>query len=218
MRILLIEDDEVLGEGVTEGLALDGHQVDWLLDGDSAVHAFDADTFDAAILDLTLPGCHGAAVLKRWRAAGHATPVLVLTATDEQDSCIALLDNGADDYVVKPAALGEIQARLRALVRRGHAQVDNRLVCGDLTLDTGARSVWIGDASVACSAYELIVLQTLAERAERPVGREQLSSTLYGWGDGPESNSIEVLIHNLRAKIGARRIETVRGLGYRLVP
>ena len=217
MRILLVEDDEALGEGITEGLALDGHKVDWLTDGNSALNAFDADTFDAAILDLSLPG-DGTDVLTIWRAAGHATPVLVLTAMNAQDQCVALLDNGADDYVVKPSNLEEIQARLRALIRRGQGRVDNRLVCGDLVLDTGTHSVSVNDEPVSCSAFELIVLQTLAERAQRPVSRDQISSTLYGWGDGPESNSIEVVIHNLRAKIGAQRIETVRGLGYQLVP
>lgn len=218
MRILLVEDDTVLGEGLRDGLGLDGHQVDWLTDGDLAMHALDADHFDAVLLDLMLPGRSGADVLTHWRAAGHDTPVLVLTARDKDDDCIDLLDAGADDYVTKPAGLGEIQARLRALTRRTHGQADNRLVCGELVIDTATHGVWLTEQVVACSAYEFVVLQSLAERAGQPVARDHLTATLYGWADGPESNSLEVLMHKLRAKIGTERIETVRGLGYRLVP
>lgn len=218
MRILLVEDDTVLGEGLRDGLGLDGHRVDWLTDGELAMHALDADRFDAALLDLMLPGRSGAQVLAHWRAAGHDMPVLVLTARDKDDDCIDLLDAGADDYVTKPAALGEIQARLRALTRRAHGQADNRLACGDLVIDSAAHGVWLAEQPIACSSYEFAVLQALFERAGTPVSREHLETTLYGWTDGPESNSLEVLMHKLRAKIGAARIETVRGLGYRLVP
>lgn len=218
MRILLVEDDTVLGEGLRDGLGLDGHRVDWLTDGELAMHALDADHFDAALLDLMLPGRSGADVLAHWRAANHEMPVLVLTARDKVDDCIDLLDAGADDYVTKPASLGEIQARLRALTRRTHGQADNRLACGDLVIDIAAHGAWLSKQPIACSTYEFAVLQALIERAGAPVTRDHLEATLYGWTDGPESNSLEVLIHKLRAKIGAARIETVRGLGYRLVP
>lgn len=218
MRILLVEDDDTLGDGLREGLGLDGHRVDWLVDGREALHAFDADGFDAVILDLALPGETGLTVLSHWRQAGVTTPVLVLTAHAADYDCVELLDRGADDYVVKPARLREIEARLRALIRRAQGLADNEIRCGALRMAIGDQAAWLHGHAIECSAYEYIVLQTLAERAERVVHRDQLAARLYGWADGPESNSLEVLIHNLRHKIGAQRIQTVRGLGYRLVP
>ncbi|HET7313690.1 response regulator [Salinisphaera sp.] len=217
MRVLLIEDDEVLGEGLRAGLGLDGHTVDWLADGDSARHAFDADHFDAVVLDLALPGADGADVLAHWRATQVDAPVLVLTAYQASRDCVALLDAGADDYVTKPAETGEIEARLRALVRRGGGRAHERLVCGPVQLDAAHHAVWLGERPVAVSAFEFVVLQALIERAGHPVTREHLEALLYGWSDGPESNSLEVLIHRLRSKLGAQRIATVRNVGYRIV-
>ncbi|MDW5377685.1 response regulator transcription factor [Halomonas sp. HP20-15] len=218
MRILVIEDDVILGDGLCEGLRLDGHTVDWLTDGDDALHALEADEFDVAVLDLALPGCSGLEVLAHWRRANQQVPVLVLTAYGDTHDCITALDQGADDYVSKPVDLAELEARLRALLRRANGHADNCLQCGAVSLDRSDRIVRIDETSVELSAYEFAVLEALLERSGRVISREQLESRLYGWGDGPESNSLHVLIHKLRSRIGARRIETVRGLGYRIVP
>jgi len=218
LRILLVEDDEILGDGLCEGLRLDGHTVDWLTDGSTAEGALDADDFDSVVLDLALPGRSGMELLRHWRRSRHYVPVLVLTAYGNSPDCITALDLGADDYVVKPVDLGELEARLRALLRRAHGHVDNRLHCGELSLDRADRMAWCGDTAVNLSAYEFAVLEALLERPGRVVSREQLESRLYGWDEGPESNSLHVLIHKLRSHIGADHIETVRGLGYRIVP
>jgi len=218
LRILLVEDDEILGDGLCEGLRLDGHTVDWLTDGSTAEGALDADDFDSVVLDLALPGRSGMELLRHWRRSRHDVPVLVLTAYGNSQDCITALDLGADDYVVKPVDLGELEARLRALLRRANGHVDNRLHCGELSLDRADRMAWCGDTAVNLSAYEFAVLEALLERPGRVVSREQLESRLYGWDEGPESNSLHVLIHKLRSHIGADHIETVRGLGYRIVP
>ncbi|WP_085919996.1 response regulator [Halomonas sp. CSM-2] len=218
MRILVVEDDEILGDGLCEGLRQDGHTVDWLNDGRVAEQALATDTFDTIVLDLSLPGRSGLDILASWRRSQHLTPVLVLTAREGTRDCIAALDLGADDYVVKPVDLAELEARLRALLRRANGHADNRLSCGTLVLDRADQMVWCGDEAVDLSAYEFVVLEALLERPGRVVSQGQLESCLYGWGDGPESNSLHVLIHKLRSHIGASRIETVRGLGYRVVP
>ena len=218
MRILLVEDDEILGDGLCEGLRLDGHTVDWLTDGSTAEGALDADDFDSVVLDLALPGRSGMELLRHWRRSRHDVPVLVLTAYGNSQDCITALDLGADDYVVKPVDLGELEARLRALLRRANGHVDNRLHCGELSLDRADQMAWCGDTAVNLSAYEFVVLEALLERPGRVVSRDQLESRLYGWDEGPESNSLHVLIHKLRSHIGADHIETVRGLGYRIVP
>lgn len=218
MRILLVEDDEILGDGLCEGLRLDGHTVDWLTDGSTAEGALDADHFDSVVLDLALPGRSGMELLRHWRRLRHHVPVLVLTAYGNSPDCITALDLGADDYVVKPVDLGELEARLRALLRRAHGHVDNRLRCGELSLDRADQMAWRGDTAVNLSAYEFVVLEALLERPGRVLSRDQLESRLYGWDEGPESNSLHVLIHKLRSHIGADHIETVRGLGYRIVP
>ncbi|MFC0337623.1 two-component system, OmpR family, response regulator/two-component system, OmpR family, response regulator QseB [Kushneria avicenniae] len=216
MRILIVEDDMILGEGLCEGLRLSGYTVDWLTYGEEALHALEADAFDAVILDLALPGCSGLEVLTHWRRSGHYTPVLILTAREGNDECIRALDLGADEHVVKPVDTEVLEARLRVLHRRANGHPDNRLSCGDISLDRGDRMVWLGDRELALSAYEFLVLEALMERPGRSLSREQLEARLYGWEGGPESNSLQVLIHKLRSKLGAERIVTVRGMGYRL--
>lgn len=218
MRILIVEDDVILGDGLCEGLKQEGHTVDWLTNGSDALHALEADEFDVVILDLALPGHSGLDVLAHWRQARQKVPVLVLTAYEDTHDCITALDQGADDYVTKPVDLAELEARLRALLRRANGHADNCLRCGAVSLDRSDHMAWVDGTNVELSAYEFAVLETLLERAGRVISREQLESRLYGWGDGPESNSLHVLIHKLRSRIGARRIETVRGLGYRIVP
>lgn len=217
MRILLVEDDTVLGDGLCAGLELGGYTVDWLTHGDHAACALDADSFDIAILDLALPGLCGMRVLRRWREAGYDMPVLVLTAYEASEDCVAALDNGADDYVIKPVELTELEARVRALTRRSNGHADNTLRCGELELNQTQRLARLAGDAIGLSAYEFKLLEALMEKPGRPVGRERFESLLYGWAEGPESNTIQVLIHNLRVKIGAQRIETIRGLGYRLV-
>jgi len=218
MRILLVEDDAVLGDGLVAGLGLSGHVVDWLVDGREAIDALGNDRFAVAILDLSLPGASGQEVLRAWRRdRERRVPVLVLTAHADDDGCIAALDGGADDYLAKPVDLGVLEARLRALVRRSNGHVDDALCCGDLSLERGARIVRIDREPLALSAYEFRVLETLIERPGHIIARERLEADLYGWNGGPAGNSLHVLVHKLRRKIGAWRIETVRGMGYRLV-
>lgn len=218
MRILIVEDDVILGEGLCEGLRLSGYTVDWLTRGDSALHALDADDFDAVILDLALPGASGLEVLMHWRRSGRYTPVLILTAREGSAECIRALDMGADDHVVKPVETPVLEARLRVLRRRANGHAHNTLRCGDICMARGDRIVWRGEHQLTLSAFEFSVLEALMERPGRSLSREQLEARLYGWTGGPESNSLQVLIHKLRGKLGTDRILTVRGLGYRLVP
>ena len=218
MRVLLVEDDFVLGDGLRTGLEIEGIKVDWLTGAGDAAAALGAGTFDAAILDLTLPDGSGHDVLKTWRRDGRDTPVLVLTAHDSKATCIDTLNGGADDYVVKPVELDELVARLTALKRRAAGQSDNRLVAGPLTLDLTARTGALDDRPLDLSNHEFIVLEALADRGAQPVSRDVLEERLYGWDDGPDSNALEVLIHKIRSKIGRDRITTVRGIGWRLSP
>lgn len=217
MRILVVEDDEVLGDGLCEGLRLSGHTVDWLTRGLQAWEAFSADDFDAAILDLALPDRSGMSVLKHWRDEGAMTPVLILTAYGDTEHCVAALDGGADDFISKPFQFEELEARLRVLLRRSNGHADNELRYGQVRLDRVDHRALVADRAVDLSAYEFTVLETLLERPGAVVSREHIEARLYGWSDGPDSNSVNVLIHKLRAKIGSDHIETVRGLGYRVV-
>ena len=217
MRVLLIEDDAALGDGLRSALTLEGFQVDWITDGDDALAVQAAENLDAVILDLRLPGTQGQTILDRWRRQGRNVPVLVLTACDSKKSCLEALNGGADDYLVKPVDLDELIARLRALKRRAGGRATNSLTRGPLALDLTSRSAAFDGAKLDLSTFEFAVLEALAERADQPVSRETLESRLYGWDGGPESNSLEVLIHKLRGKLGRDRIRTIRGTGYRLV-
>ena len=219
MRILLVEDDAVLGDGLSTGLRLGGHTVDWLDDGRAALDALDADAFCAVVLDLALPGASGLDVLRDWRVRRRRdVPVLVLTACGSDAGCIAALDGGADDYLVKPVDLDVLEARLRALVRRAAGRADGALRCGALSVERAGRVVRLEGRPVSLSAYEFRVLEMLIERPGGIVDRDRLRTGLYGWGEEPSSDSLRVLVHKLRRKIGAHRVETVRGAGYRLAP
>ena len=219
MRILLVEDDAVLGDGLSTGLRLGGHTVDWLDDGRAALDALDGDRFCAVVLDVVLPGASGLEVLRGWRTHRRRdVPVLVLTACPSDEGCIAALDGGADDYLVKPVDLDVLEARLRAIVRRAAGRTDNALRCGALAVERAGRTVHLAGRPVSLSAYEFRVLEMLIERPGGIVDRERLQAGLYGWGEEPASDSLRVLVHKLRRKIGAHRIETVRGAGYRLAP
>jgi DNA-binding response OmpR family regulator len=214
MRILLVEDDALLGDGLRAGLMLDGYGVDWARDGEAARLALLAEDYDACVLDLGLPRRDGLSVLKDLRGRGKTTPVLILTARDTTADKVAGLDAGADDYLLKPFELEELQARLRALLRRASGNAAPQLRHGDLALDPAARRVTLGDALVNLSAREYALLHDLISHRNHIRSRQELESALYAWGEEVESNTVEVYIHHLRKKIGADLIRTVRGLGY----
>jgi DNA-binding response OmpR family regulator len=217
MRILLAEDDPLLGDGLRAGLRQSGFQVDWVRDGVAAERELRAEPYAAAVLDLGLPLKDGMAVLASIRRAAVKTPVLVLTARDAVPDRIRGLDLGADDYVVKPVDLHELAARLRALVRRAHGQPQERLVAQDVVLDPASRTVQRGGVPVTLPAREFDLLHALMLNAGRVLSREQLEQHLYSWGREVESNAVEVHVHHLRKKLGNALIQTVRGVGY-IVP
>ena len=214
MRILLAEDDPMLGDGLRAGLRQQGFQVDWVRDGLAAEREVASGEFAAAVLDLGLPLQDGLDVLQALRARKIATPVLVLTARDAVPDRIRGLNLGADDYVVKPVDLHELGARLRALVRRSSGQSQDVLRCGDVVLEPSARQVRLAGELVALSTREFDLLHALMLQAGRVLSREQLEQQLYSWGFEVDSNAIEVHIHHLRRKLGPDLIQTVRGIGY----
>jgi two-component system OmpR family response regulator/two-component system response regulator QseB len=217
MRILLAEDDPMLGDGLRAGLRQLGFQVDWVRDGLAAEHELATGDYAAAVLDLGLPLKDGLEVLQAVRARKISTPVLVLTARDAVPDRIRGLDLGADDYVVKPVDLHELGARLRSLVRRAHGQIQNTLNCGALQLDPAGRQVSLNGLPVLLSTREFDLLHALMLNAGRVMSREQLEQQLYSWGYEVESNTIEVHIHHLRRKLNNELIQTVRGVGYTML-
>jgi two-component system OmpR family response regulator/two-component system response regulator QseB len=217
MRILLAEDDPLLGDGLKAGLGQLGFQVDWVRDGDAAERELRTQAYEAAVLDLGLPRKDGLDVLAAVRRSGVAVPVLVLTARDAVPDRIHGLNIGADDYVVKPVDLHELAARLRALVRRSHGRPQERLTAQDVVLDPAARTACKAGTPVTLSTREFDLLQALMLHAGQVLSREQLEQHLYSWGQEVESNAVEVHIHNLRRKLGASLIQTVRGVGYILL-
>jgi two-component system OmpR family response regulator/two-component system response regulator QseB len=214
MRILLVEDDPQLGDGLTIGLRQAGFAVDWVKDGNSADHALQSETFDLVVLDLGLPRLSGMEVLSRARSRRQTLPVLILTARDATGDKVSGLDAGADDYLVKPVDLDELAARIRALTRRSAGRAAPLLTRGDLTLDPAAHSVTLAGAPVELSSREFSLLQMLLENAGRVLSRSQLEQSVYGWRDEPDSNALEVHIHHLRKKLGSELIRTLRGVGY----
>jgi len=219
MRLLLVEDDAMLGAALRAGLRQDGHAVDWVRSADEADTAWilgKPATHDAVVLDLGLPDGSGLELLKRARLRGVTTPVLIATARDRIADRIAGLDAGADDYMVKPIDLDELAARLRAIERRITGRSEAVVVIDDVTIDPTIRSVSRAGQRVDLTARELAVLLALARRPGVTCSREQLVEALYGWEESIESNAIDVHIHHLRRKLGAAAIETQRGLGWRL--
>ncbi|MCJ7800358.1 MAG: winged helix-turn-helix domain-containing protein [Polaromonas sp.] len=216
MRILLAEDDSLLGDGLRAGLRQLGFLVDWVRDGEAAERELRAQPYVAAVLDLGLPRKDGLDVLAAIRRAGILTPVLVLTARDAVPDRIRGLDAGADDYVVKPVDLHELAARLRALVRRAHGQPQECLSAQDIELDPASRLVRKAGEPVTLSTREFDLLQAFMLGADRVLSRDQLEQQLYSWGQEVDSNAVEVHIHNLRRKLGPALIHTVRGVGYML--
>lgn len=214
MRILLVEDDRLLGDGVQAGLTGSGFTVDWVRDGDAALAALATESFVAVLLDLGLPKRDGLSVLTSLRSAGNPVPVLVLTARDQVVDKIRGLDLGADDYVIKPFDLDELAARLRALVRRSQGRADASLRHGELVLDPAARTVKLKGEPVTLTGKEFDLLRMLLDAAGRVLTRRVLEEQLYAWGEAVESNALEVHIHHLRRKLGSELIRTVRGVGY----
>ena len=217
MRLMIVEDDGLLGDALAQGLRQRGHAVDWFQNGAAADAALAGAPFDAVVLDLGLPGGDGMEWLRRWRQAGQQLPILVLTARDAVEQRVAGLDAGADDYLVKPITLDELAARLRALTRRtaGHTQAVWQR--GELAYDPAAKAVhWRGEP-VVLTGRELAVLEALLANPQRVLSRAHLLEKLYDWsGAEPEGNSLEVHIHRLRRKIDPQIVRTVRGVGYAL--
>lgn len=214
MKLLLVEDDALLGDGVRAGLKQAGFAVDWVQDGLAAKVALDSEEYDLLVLDLGLPKLSGMDLLKSVRAKRASLPVLILTARDTVADRVAGLNAGADDYLVKPFDLDELIARLNALLRRSAGQVELTLQHGAIELTPASHQVRLAGTDVSMSAREFSLLHTLLLHSGRVHSREQLEQTLYGWGEEVESNAIEVHVHHLRKKLGGDLIRTLRGVGY----
>lgn len=214
MRILLVEDDTLLGDGLQTGLSQAGFTVDWVREGRLGLHALASESFDAAILDLGLPDGDGARVIREYRDQGGTVPILVLTARGDIGDKLTMLDGGADDYLVKPADIREIAARLRALVRRDDGRRSPVLRCGDIELDPSAYVVRVGERNVDLTHSEFKILHALIRNPGTVLSRERLEETVYGWDAEVDSNAIQVHLHNVRRKIGHDLIRTIRGVGY----
>jgi two-component system response regulator QseB len=216
MRILVVEDDEVLLDGLRVGLGLHGYTVDGMATCDDARSALDTAEFDAVVLDLMLPDGSGLDVLRELRQRQDTTPVLLLTARDTVADRIDGLDSGADDYLGKPFDLDEVAARLRAIARRASGRAAPVMTWSGIALDPRRRTVEVDGCPVSVSRREFSILEALMTHPGAVLSKDQLADRLYGWQDDVESNAVEVHVHNLRSKIGRDAVETVRGLGYRL--
>jgi DNA-binding response OmpR family regulator len=214
MRVLLVEDDRMIAQGLQTALRQDGYAVDWMGDGRAAEAALRNARFDLVLLDLGLPQRDGLSVLRDLRQRGDATPVIILTARDDTQDRIDGLDAGADDYIVKPFDLDEVAARMRSVLRRANGRADPSIRVGDISLNPATHAVERAGASVQLSAHEYAVLEALLQRPGAILSRTQLEDRLYGWDAPVESNAIEVYIHSLRRKLGSDSIRTQRGVGY----
>jgi two-component system response regulator QseB len=216
MRLLLVEDDSMIGEAARQGLRQEGHSVDWVRDGKEAEAAVAATPYDAVLLDLGLPRRDGLSLLKSWRAKNVTVPVLIITARDAVSDRVSGLDAGADDYLVKPFDLDELSARVRAVARRRSGRADSLIHVGDLEIDPAAKLVRWKGRLVTLSPREYALLEALAQRPGAFLTRTQLEERLYGWDEEIASNAVEVHIHALRRKLDADLIRNVRGMGYTL--
>lgn len=214
MRLLLVEDDALLGDGIRNGLKQQDFAVEWLRDGESAVHGLLHEHYDAVVLDLGLPKKHGLDVLREIRSKGKTLPVLILTAQDAVEDRIAGLDAGADDYMVKPFDLDELYARIRALLRRSAGRAEPTIVYGEIEIDPAAHQVTLAGKIIELSRREYAVLLELMQNRGRVMSRTRLEEGLYEWGEQVESNTVEVHVHHLRKKLGSDLIRTIRGVGY----
>jgi two-component system response regulator QseB len=218
VRLLLVEDDAMIGEAIRAGLKRDGFTVDWVHDAEAAAQVLRTEPFELVLLDLGLPGSDGLKLLQVLRERGMAVPVLIITARDAVSDRVQGLDAGADDYLIKPFDLDELAARIRALLRRKAGRSAPRIEYLGVVLDPAAHRVTRDGAEIALSPREFALLQLLLERPGVILSRAQIEERLYGWGEEVESNAVEVHIHGLRRKLGAQFILTVRGVGYRVRP
>lgn len=216
MRVLLVEDDYLVGDGIQVGLTKTGFTVDWVRDADSALTAMKTDQFDVIVLDIGLPRISGLEFLKNLRSHNDPTPVLLLTAKSAVEDRVRGLDLGADDYLPKPFSLAEVAARLRALQRRSQGRAEAVLKWHQLTVFPDSKKVLLENSEVDLKATELKLLINLLEHPNKVYSREELETSLYGWSEGVESNSVEVHVHSLRKKLGKDIIKTIRGSGYQL--
>ncbi|XTZ39018.1 quorum sensing response regulator transcription factor QseB [Salmonella enterica] len=216
MRILLIEDDSLIGDGLKAGLSKKGFNVDWFIDGKQGRAALFAAPYDAVILDLTLPGIDGLDILRDWREQKHAEPVLILTARDAITQRVEGLRLGADDYLCKPFALIEVAARLEALIRRAHGQTQNTLRHGRVSLDPSSLIATLDGEILPLKPKEFALLELLLRNVGRVLPRKLIEEKLYSWDDDLSSNAVEVHVHHLRRKISSDFIRTVHGIGYTL--
>ena len=216
MRILLVEDDVMIGEGLIAALGAEGMSVDWVRDGAAAEAALHDTGFSIVLLDLALPGVEGLDLLKSTRRRGVDTPILIITARGAVDDRVSGLDLGADDYMIKPFEVRELIARMRALIRRRAGRATSTLTAGSVELDAETHELSHGDAKSVLSAREYALMHALMERPGRILSRQQLEERIYGWGEEVESNAVDVLIHSVRRKFGKRVILNVRGAGWML--
>ncbi len=217
MRLLIVEDDPLLGDALSTGLRQSGYAVDWFRDGSQADAALSVAPYDVVVLDLGLPGADGLEWLRRWRSAGRTIPVLILTARDAVDQRVAGLDGGADDYLVKPITIDELGARLRATIRRATGRAQSVWQHGELEYDPAAKTVRWQGRPVELTARELALLEALLAHPQRVLSKSHLQEKLYDWsGSEPGSNTLEVHVHHLRRKIDPGIVRTVRGVGYAL--
>ena len=216
VRILLVEDDRMLANTMVAMLKDDAHAVDWLDDGQQGLNALVSDPFDLAVLDLTLPRLDGLEIVRRAREAKVHTPIIILTARGELDDKLQALDQGADDYLVKPFAMAELKARIRAVSRRSAGQAESGITVGRLTLMPDQGTLELDGNSSVLPRTELQILHYLMRNPDRVATRRRLEDQIYGWEQGVESNALEVHIHHLRRRIGKNLIRTVRGVGYML--
>ena len=216
MRILVVEDEEALGDSLEGALSTAGYAVDRAADGVAAEFLGRTESYDAVVLDLGLPGMDGLTLLQKWREAGVTLPVLVLTARASWHEKVSGIDTGADDYVTKPFQIEEVLARLRALIRRASGQASPALRCGPIVLDPRASRVTIGGSAVRLTSHEFRVLSYLMHNRDRVVSQTELAEHIYARDDDRDSNTVEVFVARLRKKVGASAIVTVRGLGYRM--
>lgn len=217
MRLLLVEDDELLGDGIQAGLTQDGYTVDWVQDGRTALDVLRREEFALVVLDIGLPYRSGLDVLRCLRKVGSTVPLLLLTARDALEDRVEGLDAGADDYLIKPFDLPELLARLRALRRRRAGRPSNTIVHGELVLDPTTHGVSLHGEPVLLSRREFALLTALLENRGRVLSKERLEDSLYGWEGEVESNALEVHVHHLRRKLGNELIRTVRGVGYTIL-
>ncbi len=216
MRLLLVEDDPSLGQGIVDAFSLQGETMDWLTDGHLGLEALRTTSFDLVVLDLGLPSLDGIQLLLQLRALDNDTPVIILTARDQVDDRVRGLDAGADDYLIKPFDMAELNARVRALLRRRSGYTSATISYGDIAVDPATRQVTLEGEEIVLNRREYALLLEFLHHPGQVFTRDQLTEQLYGWQEGVESNTVEVHIHHLRKKFGSQFIKTIRGIGYRI--